>query len=224
LALRALPPYHRGMSAHSRPSSSPAQSGDYQLRIIGGRWRGTKLHFPKIEAIRPTPDRVRETLFNWLQQDIVGAHVLDLFAGSGALGLESLSRGAAHAAFVDMEPAIVRYLHDTLARLDGHPSAQVLQGDALQALKQSTETFDVVFMDPPFALASDGKLFAALFAALQTPGRLSNHAHVYLECPAVLGAPEQWSCWPARWQLHRSKQAGQVGYHLIKVAHENGHE
>jgi 16S rRNA (guanine966-N2)-methyltransferase len=213
--------YHRRMSSRSH-SSSTAHGGDYTLRIIGGRWRGTKLHFPKIEAIRPTPDRVRETLFNWLQNDVVGARVLDLFAGSGALGLEALSRGAAQVVFVDMEPAVVRYLRETLARLDGNPSAQVQQGDAMRVIEQCTQTFDVVFMDPPFALAGDA-LFAQLFAALQAPGRLSSHAHLYLECPSALGAPDQWACWPAGWQLHRSKQAGQVGYHLAKVATESRH-
>lgn len=201
----------------SRSDNAPAAAtGAHTLRIIGGQWRGTKLHFPRVEAIRPTPDRVRETLFNWLQQDIVGARCLDLFAGSGALGLEALSRGAAHATVVDTEMQIVRYLRETLKRLNC-ATADVQQSDALAFLKYTTQTFDVVFMDPPFALAERGSLFVELFAALTQPGRLSAHACIYLECPSSLGAPDSWPYWPAGWQLHRSKQAGQVGYHLARL-------
>ena len=90
-----------------------------RLRIIGGRWRGSRIVFPPLAAIRPSPDRVRETLFNWLQQSIVGARCLDLFAGSGALGLEALSRGAAHVTFVDREPQVGRHLTQTLERQAG---------------------------------------------------------------------------------------------------------
>jgi len=165
---------------------------------------------------------VRETLFNWLQQDIVGARCLDLFAGSGALGLEALSRGAAHASFVDTEAPITRYLRDTLERLKCS-DADVQQGDALGFLKQTHKTFDLVFMDPPFAMTQDGQLFAALFAALAVSGRLSERAHVYMECPASLGSPDGWSHWPVTWRLHRSKVAGQVGYHLAQVRSENTH-
>jgi len=201
-----------------QPVSAAARSAN-TLRIIGGQWRGTKLHFPDVAAIRPTPDRVRETLFNWLQPHIVGARCLDLFTGSGALGLEALSRGAAHATFVDTEALIVRYLRDTLARLHSD-SGEVIQSDALSYLEHNTAKFDVVFMDPPFAMAADGALFARLFALLQQ-GRLGNPAFVYLECPTALGSPERWPGWPATgWQCHRSKQAGQVGYHLLRVARD----
>lgn len=197
--------------------ASPRPAGEYTLRIIGGQWRGSKLHFPQVSAIRPTPDRVRETLFNWLQHDIIGARCLDLFAGSGALGLEALSRGAAQATFVDTETLITRYLRDTLARL-GSKTGEVIQSDALTFLANTTSTFDVVFMDPPFALTADSNLFAKLFALLQQPGRLSDVAWVYLECPAALGTPDQWPCWPSNhWHCHRSKQAGQVGYHLLRI-------
>lgn len=203
-------------------TASPRPAGEYTLRIIGGQWRGSKLHFPQVNAIRPTPDRVRETLFNWLQQDIIGARCLDLFAGSGALGLEALSRGAAQVTFVDTETLITRYLRDTLARLNNdhaNKTGEVIQSDALSFLAKTTSTFDVVFMDPPFALTADGSLFAKLFALLQQPGRLSDAAWVYLECPASLGAPDQWPCWPDNtWHCHRSKQAGQVGYHLLRIA------
>jgi 16S rRNA (guanine966-N2)-methyltransferase len=120
------------------------------LRIVGGRWRGRKLAFPPLESIRPTPDRVRETVFNWLQFDIDGARCLDLFAGSGALGFESLSRGAAHTVFVEREAKIGRYLRDTLAHLQA-ANAEVVVTDAVHWLQRAGSPFDVVFLDPPFA-------------------------------------------------------------------------
>ncbi len=199
-----------------KPSSTDIDtSGANRLRIIGGRWRGTRLNFPEIEAIRPTPDRVRETLFNWLQQDVVGAQCLDLFAGSGALGFEALSRGAQSVVFVDQEPQIARYLRDTLARLKC-TDAEVYGRDAHIYLQQAGPVFDLVFIDPPFALAESTDLLARLFEQLETHSRLQGHAWIYLECPASLGSPVTWPYWPARWRLHRSKQAGQVGYHLAQ--------
>ncbi len=195
-------------------------SGANRLRIIGGRWRGTRLNFPDVAAIRPTPDRVRETLFNWLQQDAVGAQCLDLFAGSGALGLEALSRGAQSVVFVDQEPQIARYLRDTLERLKC-TDAEVHNRDARTYLQHPGPAFDLVFLDPPFASAASTDLLAQLFEQLETQGRLQAQAWIYLECPASLGSPASWSCWPAHWQLHRSKQAGQVGYHLARRTHSS---
>ncbi|MGC3981777.1 MAG: 16S rRNA (guanine(966)-N(2))-methyltransferase RsmD [Steroidobacteraceae bacterium] len=186
------------------------------MRIIGGRWRGTRLDFPEIAAIRPTPDRVRETLFNWLQQDVVDAECLDLFAGSGALGLEALSRGAQSAVFVDQEKLIGTYLRAILQRLNCS-NGEVHAGDAGTYLQQTPRSFDIVFLDPPFAAASAGDLLKRLFALLEAQ-HLKPHAWIYLECPADLGAPNSWAYWPAHWQLHRSKQAGQVGYHLARRA------
>lgn len=202
-------------SSKSKPDSTQsAASGPQQVRIIGGRWRGTRLQFPAVAAIRPTPDRVRETLFNWLQQAVVGAHCLDLFAGSGALGLEALSRGARSAVFVDQSAQVARYLRETLARLQC-TEGEVYGGDARSYLEQVKHPFDLVFLDPPFA-AGSGSLLADLFVALEQPGRLSRDAWIYLECPSELGSPATWPSWPAHWQLHRSKQAGQVGYHLAR--------
>lgn len=216
---------HRGVSsrpmsaAHTKSSTTRAAmpAGPHRLRIIGGRWRGTRLNFPDIAAIRPTPDRVRETLFNWLQQEVVNAHCLDLFAGSGALGLEALSRGAASAVFVDQEASVAKYLRDTLARLQC-ASGEVIRGNALEVLRQPHTPFNLVFLDPPFALAESGTLLSTLLQQLQAPGQLQPGAWVYLECPAMLSAPDQWSFWPIGWRLHRSKQAGQVGYHLAQYS------
>jgi 16S rRNA (guanine966-N2)-methyltransferase len=178
-----------------------------QLRIIGGVWRGRKLAFPDIDAIRPTPDRVRETVFNWLQNDIAGARCLDLFAGSGALGFEALSRGAAQVVFVDREPAIGRYLRDTLARLDAS-GAEVHTADSLRWLAAPSQPFDVVFLDPPFT----ANVLAAVCQRLEAGGWLSPAALIYIE-NAASGSPPVLA---SNWSLIKSKTAGQVGYYLAR--------
>ncbi|MGE0116039.1 MAG: 16S rRNA (guanine(966)-N(2))-methyltransferase RsmD [Steroidobacteraceae bacterium] len=206
----------RAKSATNKSERHPdTVSGANRLRIIGGRWRGTRLIFPDIAAIRPTPDRVRETLFNWLQQEITDAHCLDLFAGSGALGLEALSRGAQSVTFVDQEPQIAHYLRATLTRLKCD-TATVHSGDARSYLQKAGQTFELVFLDPPFATVASGDWLANLLKQLDTSGCLSPHAWIYLECPASLGSPTTWVYWPKHWRLHRSRQAGQVGYHLVR--------
>ena len=184
---------------------STAPSGPHKLRIIGGRWRGTRLIFPDIEAIRPSPDRVRETLFNWLQTTIVGARCLDLFAGSGAIGFEALSRGASGVVFVDREPLIGRYLRETLARL-GAENGQVIVTDALAYLARATGKFDIVFLDPPFGKG----LIAPVVDALVNRDLLTPQSIVYVECEAEMATPPL----PQGWVLAKSKRAGQVGYHL----------
>lgn len=178
-----------------------------QLRIVGGRWRGMRIDFPDIAAIRPSPDRVRETLFNWLQTHIAGARCLDLFAGSGALGIEALSRGASAVTFVDREPQVGRHLAQTLQRL-GATAATVKTEDAVRFLDRTPQPFDVVFLDPPFA----STLLDAVFARLPH-GWLAPEAHIYVECPADVPMPSL----SAGWSVYRSKQAGQVGYHLLRV-------
>lgn len=191
-----------------KTTASGSQRPPHRLRIVGGRWRGMKIEVPAIEAIRPSPDRVRETLFNWLQQHIVGARCLDLFAGSGALGLEALSRGASAVTFVDREPRVARHLAQTLQRL-GAPGASVETEDAVRYLERAPQPFDVVFLDPPFA----STLLPPVFAAL-TRGWLAPGAHIYVECPADVPLPPL----SAGWTVFRSKQAGQVGYHLLRAA------
>lgn len=180
-----------------------------RLRIIGGRWRGTRITFPPLAAIRPSPDRVRETLFNWVQTSIVGARCLDLFAGSGALGIEALSRGAAHVTFVDREPRIRRHLIETLERL-GSNDATVVVDDAVRFLeRQPPQRCDLVFLDPPFASGLLSQALGRLAAGWLAPG-----AYIYIECPADMQLPAL----PAGWSVHRTKQAGQVGYHLLRTA------
>lgn len=188
-------------------SKKTAPSAPHRLRIVGGRWRGMRIDFPPIEAIRPSPDRVRETLFNWLQAQIVGTRCLDLFAGSGALGIEALSRGAAAVTFVDREPQIGRHLTQTLERL-GASGASVQVEDAARFLNRPPQPFDVVFLDPPFASA----LLQTAFTRLPQ-GWLAPEAHIYVECPADAPLPPL----PAGWMVYRSKQAGQVGYHLLRA-------
>ena len=189
--------------------------GQNTLRIVGGRWRGRKLHFPDVAAIRPTPDRVRETLFNWLQDRIVGARCLDLFAGSGALGFEALSRGAAGAVFVEREPQVVRYLQEVAATLQA-TGAAILRADAREFVatlaQRADEAFDIVFLDPPFA----ERLLPSICAQLEASGKLAPAAMIYIESAAAEGPPAV----PANWTLAKGKSAGQVGYYL---AHRLGH-
>src|SRR6185437_11309729 len=171
---------------HQRRDAGRPASLARVLRIIGGKWRGRKLRFPPSPEIRPTPDRVRETLFNWLAPRMTGARCLDLFAGSGALGLESLSRGAAHVTFVERDSAAVRELRARLSEW-GASGAQVEQEDALRFLKRGAGggPFDVVFLDPPF----DSDLLATVAGLLEQGQWLNRGALIYLECAARSGLP-----------------------------------
>jgi 16S rRNA (guanine966-N2)-methyltransferase len=179
-----------------------------ELRIIGGRWRGRKLRFPAGAAIRPTPDRVRETLFNWLAAAIPEAACLDLFAGSGALGLEALSRGAREVTFVELDAAAVRELRARLAEWSAS-GAQVQQADALGYLRfAAPRPFGVVFLDPPFAAG----LLAPAATLLAARGWLAPDALIYVESPAR----EELPALPADWQPLKGKRAGEVGYHLFR--------
>ena len=131
-------------------TESHAAGGRNSVRIIGGGWRGRRITFPDVPGLRPTPDRVRETLFNWLQHDIAGARCLDLFAGSGALGLEALSRGAKELVFVEQSVAASRALQEQLARLGAERRSQVVEMGAARYLRGAAPAFDIVFLDPPF--------------------------------------------------------------------------
>jgi 16S rRNA (guanine966-N2)-methyltransferase len=186
-------------------ASSPGHRN--QVRIIGGEWRGRKLHFPQSPAIRPTPDRVRETVFNWLQTRVAGARCLDLFAGSGALGFEALSRGARETVFVDTDPESVRHVVEMLQTLKCE-RGRALRMDAATYLAQLPQPFDVVFLDPPFA----DHALTGLCARLESGGWLADGALIYLEDAASGGEPVL----PAGWSLLRSKRAGEVGYHLAR--------
>ncbi len=175
-----------------------------QVRIIAGTWRGRRLSFAPVPGLRPTPDRVRETLFNWLAPVIRGARCLDLYAGSGALGLEAASRGAAEVVLVDNDPQVVAALGRQLETLGAH-QVRVVQAEVLQWLSGPSSAFDIVFLDPPFRR---GMLLPCI-QQLAGRGWLSAQARVYIEAEKGL-VPEL----PENWELLRSKAAGQVGYHL----------
>ncbi len=201
----------------SKPPSQQPQVGRNSVRIIGGGWRGRRVNFPDLPGLRPTPDRVRETLYNWLQHAIVGTRCLDLFAGSGALGLEALSRGATGVVFVEQAQAAARGLVAELARLGGTPKARVVEMGASRFLRTAAEAhghpygapFDIVFMDPPFGQEA----LADYVPLLVSGGWVKPGGLVYLECEKSAGAPAV----PAHWELLKSKSAGEVGYHLVRV-------
>src|SRR5690606_2647217 len=145
-----VPSMKRKRPARSTPA--PVRGAPGAVRIVGGRWRGTRLPVADAEGLRPTPDRVRETLFNWLQPVLPGARVLDLFAGSGALGLEALSRGAREALLVERDPGLAQQLRRAVERLQGGEAVQVVNADALAFLSgYAGPPFDIAFVDPPFA-------------------------------------------------------------------------
>jgi 16S rRNA (guanine966-N2)-methyltransferase len=177
------------------------------LRIIGGRHRGRRLQFPSGVAIRPTPDRVRETLFNWLQPRIADARVLDLFAGSGALGLEALSRGAAHVTFIEKDRRAGAAIA-ALTREWQEAGALVESGDALDWLEKASGTgFDIVFVDPPY----DANLLGASLETLARRQLLRPDARVYVEHRVRDALPPL----PPGWKSVRDGRAGEVGYHLL---------
>jgi 16S rRNA (guanine966-N2)-methyltransferase len=180
------------------------------LRIIGGKHRGRRLRFPPGAAIRPTPDRVRETLFNWLQPRIDGARVLDLFAGSGALGLEALSRGAAHVTFVEKDHRAAAAI-ESLAREWQERALSVVNADALAWLARTPVgvPFDIVFLDPPY----DADLLGGAAAALVTGGKLAPDARIYVEHRAR----DALEGLPGGWRNIRDGRAGEVGYHLFAI-------
>ncbi|MEP6938652.1 MAG: 16S rRNA (guanine(966)-N(2))-methyltransferase RsmD [Rudaea sp.] len=176
------------------------------VRIIGGSLRGSKLAVADLPGLRPTPDRVRETLFNWLAPMISGARCLDLYAGTGALGIEALSRGAAAVEFVERDVALVRTLRDNVERLKV-VGATVRHADAARLLEGAAEhPFDIVFIDPPF---TDG-LWERSAAQLEAGHWLSASALIYVESPATTSIAI-----PPTWLPHREKHAGVVRYALF---------
>lgn len=196
--------------------NASAQAG--QIRIIGGQWRGRKLPVPDSPGLRPTTDRVRETLFNWLAPVIQQARCLDGFAGSGALGFEALSRYAAHVTLLESERAIARQLAQNAALLKAD-NARIVNANSLQWLAQAGEPFDVVFLDPPFRR----DLLNQTLALLEQHGWLAPEAWIYVETEAE----NHDLVIPASWTLHREKIAGQVAYRLYirqSTASENGEQ
>ncbi len=179
----------------------PRPGNSNTLRIIGGEWRSRRLRFADVPGLRPTPDRVRETLFNWLQMQVPGARCLDLFAGSGALGLEALSRGAQQVVMVEKHPAASQALRDNIALL-GTQQALLVHDDAFRYLQRETTPFDLVFLDPPFRK----NLLEPLLETLSAQGLLNAGGMIYLEQES--GAKTDFARYGL--QIHRQTLAGQA--------------
>ncbi|MBK5144040.1 16S rRNA (guanine(966)-N(2))-methyltransferase [Budviciaceae bacterium BWR-B9] len=186
-------------------SKKPQPQKTGQIRIIGGQWRGRKLPVPDSPGLRPTTDRVRETLFNWLAPVLNEARCLDCFAGSGALGFEALSRYAGKTVLLESERSIAQQLQQNLQRLNSD-KGQVVHTNALQWLAQAGTPFDVVFLDPPFRR----NLLTETFTLLEQQGWLADEAWIYVEAETEHAVSDA----PANWHLHREKTAGQVAYRL----------
>lgn len=218
--------------ARQRPQSAHLKA-ESQVRIIAGRWRGRQLKFPVVSNLRPTGNRIRETLFNWLQPIVAGSRCLDLFAGSGALGFEAGSRGAAHVTLVESHIDAVAALKENqqaLTSSDGggdgggdeetDAELSVIHGEALAWLSQHqhaqnkdaqnkhAHTFDIVFLDPPFAMTGIDELAAAL----ESSRLLAEECWIYLESSALQAVPRL----PGNWHCHREKTAGEVCYRLYR--------
>ena len=187
-----------------------------RLRIVAGKWRSRLLPVADVDGLRPTSERIRETLFNWLAPVIDGAHCLDLCAGSGALGFEALSRGAASAVFVERAHAATRLLRQNMESLEC-ASGQVVEADAVDWLqkpgdRQPDNRFDIVFLDPPFAAGG----YEELCRLLSEGGWLADRALVYIEQDLDQPAPML----PAGWQTKKERTAGHVRYSLVEATNE----
>lgn len=195
-----------------KPAPRSTANAPHEVRILGGLWKRTPLPVALRPGLRPTPSRVRETLFNWLGQSLVGWRCLDAFAGTGALGLEAASRGAAEVVLVERDAQLVKSLGVVRARLKAD-TVRVETGDALAVLQQRRgQDFDVVFLDPPFAEGDNDPLFrAALLAARQV---VRPDGLIYLEAPRPW-SPDELA--QLGLQLHRQGRAGAVAFHLLRL-------
>ncbi|WP_120513677.1 16S rRNA (guanine(966)-N(2))-methyltransferase RsmD [Photobacterium salinisoli] len=191
---------------HSGHKANPPSQAGF-VRIISGRWRGRKLPVHDVAGLRPTTDRVKETVFNWLAPDIHGSRCLDLFAGSGSLGLEALSRGAEHLTLLELDTKAASQLKRNLDTL-GTDKAELHQTDSLSFLNKPGSAFDLVFIDPPFRR----DMLPEVIRLLEANGWLTPQALIYLEAEKELGLPDT----PEHWQLIKEKSAGQVCYRLYQ--------
>jgi 16S rRNA (guanine966-N2)-methyltransferase len=203
--------YRSAISSKSAQPKSLKNRPNNQLRIIGGKWRGRRLQFPSVDGLRPTGDRIRETLFNWLAPFIHDSLCLDLFAGSGALGLEALSRGAGHSVLIEMNPHAATRLKQHLQTLQA--DAELIKTDALSWLRTANKatygSFDLVFLDPPFSQSLWDKSVSLLIDS----GILAPQAFIYVETPVGTSL----TVIPSNWELWREKITGAVAYRLFKA-------
>lgn len=195
-------------------STVTARGTQGRVRIIGGDWRGRRLAVPDRPGLRPTGDRARETLFNWLQGRVAGRRVADLFAGSGALGLEAASRGAARVDSIEFDRELAAALRAAIADWPGSDRVHVHAGDALAWLERLDATLDLVFVDPPFADGLQGRVLDALLR----PGRLSTDAAVYVESPRREADPLEGR---SDWRCLREKVQGDVRLQLLAPVRED---
>lgn len=178
-----------------------------KLRIIGGKWRSRQIVFDDAPGLRPTPSRVRETLFNWLQVDVANSRCLDLYAGSGALGFEAASRGAKRVVQVESNAKACQRLRDNIAALAAS-QVVIAPRDVARFLQESAESFDLVFLDPPFG----ENRVASTCLSLEKRGWLADHAKIYVEAERHLSLENM----PPNWRLLKNKTAGQVGFYLFQ--------
>lgn len=178
-----------------------------KLRIIGGDWRSRQIVFDDAPGLRPTPSRVRETLFNWLQSDVENSRCLDLYSGSGALGFEAASRGAKRVVQVESNPKACQKLRDNMAALKA-VQIELVSQDVSRFLQGKAESFDLVFLDPPFGQ----NLVLPTCQLLEQGGWLSGYAKIYIEVERNLTLADM----PANWRLLKSKAAGEVGFYLFQ--------
>ena len=189
------------MRRGSNKSSVKKHSGKGQVRIIAGHWRGRKLTVPEVEGLRPTPDRIRETLFNWLSSVVAEADCMDLFCGSGALGFEAASRGAKTVTMIDLDPLVITQIKSNRDILDA-TTVQVEKADVIKYLDGPAIAKDIVMIDPPF-----GKnLVAPTVAKLEANGWLKFNSYIYIETETNLVELAV----PFNWVLHREKKVGEV--------------
>ena len=185
-----------------RPVRAPAAAAG-SVRIVGGRWRGTRLAVPDLDGLRPTADRVRETLFNWLAPSIRGARCLDLFAGSGALGFEAASCGAARVVMIEAAAKVLAALNELAKMLGNPPEVEIRRADALQYLSSTKSKFDLVFLDPPFKKGWIGRLEPLL------SGVANEDAAIYIEAEHEIEALGDW-------RTVRHGKAGEVHFQLMR--------
>lgn len=184
-----------------------------RIRIIAGRWRGRRVPVPARPGLRPSGDRVRETLFNWLSPRLAGARCLDLFAGTGALGLEAASRGAARVVLVEKDAALARSLEAIRRDWPETGSLEIVRADALAWLDRAEEPFDLVFLDPPFS----GRLLEPALEALGRPGLLAPGAMVYVESALDSSTDALSSSREENWRTVRDKRIGRVRLRLLSM-------
>lgn len=197
-------------TARGKGPSTGSATRSGTVRIIGGQWRGTRLTVPDADGLRPSGDRVRETLFNWLMPVLPGARVLDMFAGSGALGIEAVSRGAASATLIEKDAALSRALHTVAARLPGGTALEIVHDDVLSWAERAggeVRRYDIAFIDPPFA----GGLWQRAITAVEP--LLAEDGWLYVEAATDADISP-----PAGWQLHREGRTREVAYRLFRRA------